>query len=142
VTEVERYVRAHTGAVGTLIETAFEDRLLPVPDALFQVLANLLSNSLQAMSGRGLVRVSSRAVSGALEIVVADDGPGMPPAYRETLFKPFFSTKPYGQGSGLGLPICRQIMQSLGGTLSLESVPGKGTTVTLTIPAAPPRTGS
>src|SRR5262249_37094777 len=139
VTEVEHYVRAHTGDGAITIATRFEDRLQLVPDALFQVLANLLSNSFQAMSGRGrgAVQITSRMTSGALEIVVADDGPGMPAAYREALFKPFFSTKPYGQGSGLGLPICRQSVHALGGALTLTSEPGEGTKVTVTIPASP-----
>ncbi|WP_434385620.1 ATP-binding protein [Melittangium boletus] len=92
---------------------------------LGQVLLNLLRNALDAVGEGGAVRVSTQVREGRVELVVADDGPGIPPELRSRIFEPFFTTKDVGQGSGLGLAICRQIIaENHGGTLELdESVP-------------------
>ncbi|ATB30760.1 sensor histidine kinase [Melittangium boletus] len=94
---------------------------------LGQVLLNLLRNALDAMGSEGgEVRVSTRVVAeGQVELVVADDGPGIPPVLRARIFEPFFTTKDVGRGSGLGLAICRQIIaENHQGSLELdESVP-------------------
>ena len=90
-----------------------------------QVLLNLLRNALDAVGPGGEVRVSTALRPGAAELVVADNGPGIPPELRSRIFEPFFTTKDVGQGSGLGLAICRQIVADHhGGSLVLdESVP-------------------
>jgi CheY-like chemotaxis protein len=68
---------------------------------------------------------------------VTDSGPGIPPALQHRVFEPFFTTKPQGVGSGLGLPLCRNIIEGLEGTIHLSSQPGHGTTVRVTLPVAP-----
>ena len=65
---------------------------------------------------------------------VTDNGPGIPPALQVRLFEPFFTTKLEGVGTGLGLPLCRGIIESHDGTISLRSAPGVGTTFRVELP--------
>jgi two-component system NtrC family sensor kinase len=70
---------------------------------------------------------------------VADTGPGVRPEIAKRIFEPFFTTKPEGQGTGLGLSICYQIAEEHGGTITLESEPGRGARFVLELPVAHPR---
>ncbi|RMF89339.1 MAG: PAS domain S-box protein [Nitrospinota bacterium] len=107
-------------------------------DQLQQVLFNLVLNAIQAMPHGGTVTVTVRTEQeGKREKVilsVQDTGPGIPPEHLPHIFEPFFTTKPAGTGTGLGLAISRQIVQAHGGTLTVTSTVGKGTTFTLTLP--------
>jgi CheY-like chemotaxis protein len=67
---------------------------------------------------------------------VADSGPGIPQDVQRRVFDPFFTTKPQGEGSGLGLPLCRNIVEGHGGAIRLVSEPGHGTTVSVVLPVA------
>jgi two-component system, NtrC family, sensor kinase len=99
--------------------------LAPVPRVrasagrLGQVILNLLVNAGQAPPASGVhrIRVSTRAEAGHVLIDVDDNGPGIPAALVSRIFEPFFSTKPGGQGSGLGLSIARGLVERFGGTL-------------------------
>jgi signal transduction histidine kinase len=71
----------------------------------------------------------------ALVIEMSDTGIGIEPEYLPKLWEPFFTTKPEGKGTGLGLPICRRTVEQHCGTIDIESLPGKGTTVRITLPA-------
>ena len=73
-------------------------------------------------------------------IEVTDTGCGIKPEHLDKIFEPFFTTKPVGKGTGLGLSVSYGIVQQHGGTLEVESVPGKGTTFTITLPCASRRT--
>jgi signal transduction histidine kinase len=99
---------------------------------LQQVLINILMNAFEAARPVGRVQLFARqAVRGTragVEIVVEDDGPGIPGPVQARIFEPFFSTKPPGEGTGLGLPICRDILKGLGGEISVRSEPGAGAT--------------
>ena len=90
------------------------------------VLRNLILNSAQAIDGRGEITLSTRALAGWTEILVVDNGPGIPPEQRDHAFEPFFTTK--HRGTGLGLPTARRIVEGHGGTLRLE-FPATGGTV-------------
>lgn len=113
----------------------------PVPVAmadeaqLQQVLLNLLLNAAEAMpkGGELTVRVVDRAEAGTVRIEVIDTGEGIPPENLSHVFTPFFSTK--AQGSGLGLAICNRIISDHGGQMEISSTVGKGTTVTIELPA-------
>lgn len=104
-----------------------------------QVLLNLLRNAQHALTQEnhgGTLSVRSvydRKTSKVL-IELADDGPGIPENLQERVFQPFFTTKPKGVGSGLGLTVCKRIMEQHRGTLSFESASGKGTTFRLELP--------
>jgi signal transduction histidine kinase len=105
----------------------------PVPsihghaDELVQVWTNLIHNAMHAMEGRGRLELGSRVQDGHVVVSVTDCGPGVPPELQSRIFEPFFSTKPRGEGTGLGLHICQQIIAKHGGAIQLDSVPGRTT---------------
>lgn len=97
-------------------------------------LANLVINSIQAFTASGEVTVLTRANAHSVYIEVRDNGPGIPPENADKIFRPFFSSKGYGKGTGLGLPIVKRIVEEHKGTVQLKSIPGKGTTFIITLP--------
>ena len=101
-------------------------------EMLEQILLNIISNSEQALQGNGKIVISVSAEPVEIRISIADDGPGIKPEDMPRIFDPFFSTKE--SGSGLGLAISRRLARQLGGSLSVESSPGKGTLVILSLP--------
>lgn len=105
------------------------------PYTLRQVLVNLVNNAVQATEN-GVVTIAARRTGKTLEIQVIDTGQGIPAECRDKIFEPFFTTKPPGKGTGLGLYVTRNILEKLGGTIDVESSMGKGTTFTISLPAA------
>ena len=107
---------------------------------LVQVVVNLLVNAAQAMPDRPTTenRITVRVARGGESalVEVGDNGSGILPELRSRIFEPFFTTKPVGVGTGLGLPVCRDIVGSLGGSLSLESELDRGTTFRIVLPIA------
>lgn len=101
---------------------------------LNQAVLNLIMNAAQAIAGTGSVTVSTHRDARAVRITVADTGSGIDPSLHERVFQPFFTTKPQGQGTGLGLSVVREIVEQHGGQVSLSSQAGRGTTVTLQLP--------
>jgi PAS domain S-box-containing protein len=123
------------------LELALADDLPPVlgdPGPLQQVLVNLLSNAEHAVREAGAsarrITVSTVRVEDAVRVQVQDRGPGIPAERLERIFHPFFTTKPRGEGTGLGLPIADAIAREHGGRLSVSSVPAEGTTFALELP--------
>ena len=103
-------------------------------DKILQVLINLLRNSLQATREGGHLRVGVRRAGDEALIEVTDDGIGIAKEHQERIFEPFFTTK--GEtGTGLGLGICRRIVEEHGGTITVDSEPEKGATFTVRLPA-------
>jgi len=125
------------------------------PLALQQVLSNLLLNARRVLRCRGgeIVIATATAGDGFTSITVADNGPGIPPQVADSLFEPFVSFpvadsggeagRADGQsGSGLGLAVCRRIIESAGGRISADSAPGGGAVFTIRLPAAQPATAA
>jgi two-component system NtrC family sensor kinase len=105
------------------------------PQSLYQVFLNLLVNSEQAIEGAGTVSVRTRLEGEWVHASVADTGHGIRPEHRANIFRPGFTTKSVGVGSGLGLSICRQIVVDRhGGRIEFESEPGVGTTFHVWLP--------
>jgi signal transduction histidine kinase len=104
------------------------------PDLMSQVLLGLLANATEAVSAGGEVTLQARAVDGAVEIDVADSGPGVPAELRERIFEPFFTTRT--RGTGLGLAIARQIVEAHVGKIEVGERTGGGALFTVRLPAA------
>jgi two-component system NtrC family sensor kinase len=99
-----------------------------------QALVNILINACDAMLQGGTLRVRSQAAGGRVEIVIEDTGIGISPENMKKVMDPFFTTKE--KGTGLGLSVVYGIVERHGGTLRLDSAPGRGTTVTISLPEA------
>ena len=97
---------------------------------------NLLMNSAQAMQGRGRIDVTSQLNDVAVELRIADRGPGIPDEVRQRLFEPFFTTK--HRGTGLGLATTRRIFEAHGGKIDLRCPPEGGTVAVITLPSTTP----
>ncbi|MBN1531992.1 MAG: PAS domain S-box protein [Spirochaetes bacterium] len=94
-------------------------------DALNQLWINLLNNSLHALEYRGTVDITIEEREGWVAVSIGDTGPGIPAPVRQRIFEPFFTTKPPGEGMGLGLNICRNIVERHGGRIEFDSTPGR-----------------
>jgi two-component system, OmpR family, sensor kinase len=101
-------------------------------DRVLQVVSNLLDNAFAWTPDGGRVALELAAENGKIAVSVSDSGPGIGPAERERIFRPFWSRA--GDGTGLGLPIARQLAHALGGELALESEVGKGSRFELRLP--------
>ncbi len=104
---------------------------------LQQVFLNLTLNACEAMPNGGTLMVRSDASNGRVRVTVTDTGCGIRREDLDKIFEPFFTSKPVGKGTGLGLSVSYGILQQHGGTLEVESEPGKGTTFVVTLPQVP-----
>lgn len=111
--------------------------LFAVEGQIKQVLMNLIDNALDAMEGRGRLLLRLRFLDGRAVAEVEDEGPGIPPDVLEHVFDPFFTTKDPGKGTGLGLAISYGAIADHGGSLRVQSEPGR-TCFTLELPLSPP----
>lgn len=140
--------RGHTS--GVQVTLSLTEDLPPIwgdPDQLQQVVLNLSVNALQAVGVAGRVSMETRLQPNgdrigqeAVELVVADTGPGIRPEDLPHLFEPFFTTKSAMGGSGLGLAISREIVRNHHGDIRVESLPGHGTRFIVALPISRPRT--
>jgi PAS domain S-box-containing protein len=101
-----------------------------------QVLLIVLTNALDAMHDAGTLRCGAAVTDAGVTLTISDSGPGLSPEALSKIFTPFFTTKADQGGTGLGLSIARRIVEDHGGSISIESQPGRGTTVGVTFPAA------
>jgi signal transduction histidine kinase len=100
-----------------------------------RALANIVENALHAMPGSGTLTLTSSTQDGFVSIRISDTGVGMDREALDRVFEPYFSTKT--TGTGLGLPIARRNIELNGGSIDVQSERGRGTTVTVILPAAP-----
>jgi len=111
-------------------------------DRLLLVFTNIMLNAFDAMSGENngtaRLRIASRCDANSVVLTFEDNGPGMDQELIHNAFEPFFTTKSPGQGTGLGLWICYQIIENHEGTIHIDSERGVGTTVTITLPRSRP----
>jgi PAS domain S-box-containing protein len=103
------------------------------PDELNQVWTNLIHNALQAMDNKGTLTIEIQQQDNQAKISITDSGKGIPPEIQAKIFQPFFTTKPAGEGSGLGLDIVKKIIDKHQGQINVASIPGQ-TTFTILLP--------
>jgi signal transduction histidine kinase len=108
------------------------------PGQVTQLLMNLTVNARDAMPDGGRLTIKATEVDGGVELVVEDTGYGMSDETQAKAFDPFFTTKPPGSGTGLGLATVYGIVSQAGGTVTLDSAPGRGTKVTVGLPCREP----
>jgi two-component system, NtrC family, sensor kinase len=99
-----------------------------------QIFINLLSNAVQAMEGKGELKISTERNNGNVLAKIIDTGPGIPEEYLSKIYDPFFTTKEQGKGTGLGLNIVHQLVVKYGGKIDVSSLKGEGTTFSLSFP--------
>ena len=110
-------------------------QVLGVPSLLEQVFINLLLNAMNAMPNGGTVDVFAEQAAGEVLLRVTDTGEGISQEDLDKIFDPFFTRAPLGKGTGLGLSICHSIVDQHGGSISVESQSGKGSTFTVKLPS-------
>jgi PAS domain S-box-containing protein len=126
---------------GVRVESNYGTMLPPLHvhadrDQMSQVFLNLFINALHAMPNGGTLYISLEQVNGQVRTVIADTGHGIPKEDLPRIFHPFFTTKEAGKGTGLGLTVVHGIVQEHGGSIAVDSESGRGTTFTITLPAA------
>ena len=109
-----------------------------LPGQLNQVFMNLLVNAAQAIEGKGLIRITTRAEGDHVRLVFKDSGSGIRPENLDKVFEPGFTTKVAGDGTGLGLAICYKIIHAHHGDINVDSKLGDGATFTITLPVRAP----
>lgn len=118
------------------VHTEYSQKLPLIPDYRLKLLfTNLIKNAYEAIDSRGgKITISTGIEDGFIKIKVSDTGRGVPSEIKDRIFEPFFTTKSIGEGMGLGLAICYEIVQRYGGNISLESKISEGTSFIICIP--------
>jgi len=133
---VDMFGRARRGQCEVLLSLAGDlPQLEGSPAVLSHVVLHLLENGLDAMGGAGSLVVRAFRTGGAVRLEVQDTGPGIPGDVCGRLFEPYFSTKPVGKGTGLGLYVCRELVREMGGGIGFDTGPS-GTTFHVELPGA------
>jgi signal transduction histidine kinase len=119
-----------------IVDSTSNETLFKVDtDKISRVFINIIKNAVDAMPESGTLEVKSKQKENEVEIIFADTGIGMSDEVLAKLFTPLFTTK--SQGMGFGLSICKRIVEAHGGKITVESVIGRGTTFTVTLPVDP-----
>ncbi|MBI4635653.1 MAG: hypothetical protein HY727_04830 [Candidatus Rokubacteria bacterium] len=137
--ELAALVEPEAVKAGVTVRVALPDGLPAIVadrDHVKQVLLNLVLNALQAMEGGGTLALGAEAARERLVVTVADTGPGIPAEALPRVFDPYFTSKP--GGLGLGLTIARRIVEAHGGSIEVESRPGRGSRFSVSLPVARP----
>jgi signal transduction histidine kinase len=131
--------RAKDRAFNTRYETEFHqslEKINVVPQEIGRVILNLLNNAFQAVAGvdNPKVIISTKKQENSVEIKIVDNGPGIPESIRDKIFQPFFTTRPAGQGTGLGLSLSYDIVKAHGGVIHFENKQEGGTEFVVSLP--------
>jgi signal transduction histidine kinase len=139
-------LRAKDKSFNALLETDFDKaigKINLIPQDIGRVILNLVTNAFYAVNERKkqqeegyepVVTISTSRISDHIEIKVKDNGMGIPKKVLDKIFQPFFTTKPTGQGTGLGLSLSYDIVKAHGGELKVETKTNEGTTFTFVLP--------
>jgi len=110
------------------------DRVSASPEQLRQAFINVLTNAVQAMPGRGILRLATIVDNNMVTITIQDTGHGIPSQHLSKVFDPFFTMKGQGEGSGLGLTVARRIIRKFGGDIRIENLDRGGVCCTISLP--------
>lgn len=117
------------------VKKSLNENIPHIPDYGLQlVFNNLVKNACDAMKKGGVLTITTGVKDNTMEITFSDTGEGIPPELKNQVFEPFFTTKKMGEGTGIGLTVCSEIIQRYNGNISVESTPGKGSTFTVSLP--------
>lgn len=122
---------------GVTVQLAFDDHCPAAQadaDQMSQVMINLIMNALHAMEDGGTLRVGLEPEQGGIKLTVGDTGHGIPKDALPKIFEPFYTTKEFGKGTGLGLTVVKGIIEEHQGTITVESEEGRGTRFTILLP--------
>ena len=133
---LRRLVPAHVEIDAQLAAPSVAVRIDPIE--LDQIVLNLVVNAVDAMPDGGRLAISTAPIGDRVRLTVRDTGLGMDEATRSHIFEPFFTTKPIGQGTGLGLSTVFGITQRAGGTITVETAPGRGTSFAIDLTVVEP----
>jgi two-component system, NtrC family, sensor kinase len=145
IPEVIQMIAKRASVNGITVEQEVDENTAPItgdPAQLQQVMINLFNNAMDAIleyrgtSGGALRVVTAMPEDGFVEITVSDNGCGIRPENLSKVFSPFFTTKPVGEGTGLGLSVCYGVIEGMGGTMAVKSDPGAGTVFAIRLPVA------
>jgi two-component system NtrC family sensor kinase len=137
---------AKNNAFNATVETVFDDsigKIDIIPQAMQRVFVNLFNNAFFAVNEKNnapgenykpLVAITTKRAGDKVLITISDNGTGIPPKILDKIFQPFFTTKPTGEGTGLGLSLSYDIVKAHGGDIKAESVAGESTTFSITLP--------
>ncbi|HMQ58899.1 MAG TPA: ATP-binding protein [Rhizobiaceae bacterium] len=126
-----------TGQIVVHIDLAQKLRIIASDSDMRMIFINLIQNAIHAMPQGGELRVSGQTLGGFAVLRVADTGIGIPNEHLDKIFLPFWTRRADGStGRGLGLSICKAIVERYGGAISVDSIPGKGSEFTVALPAA------
>jgi signal transduction histidine kinase len=144
--DIVRLVTGSINLVGNQLKINDIDLEKDIPDEpvyingnrskLEQILVSIFTNAIQAMKNNGILTISlvTDSEDNTVSIHISDTGPGIREEDMKNIFEPFFTTKPVGEGTGLGLSVCRSLVQEHMGKIEVESHPGEGTMFTITLP--------
>jgi PAS domain S-box-containing protein len=146
IDDVLHLIRQHAKPERIQLHSDYDRRIGPLlldEKKIKQVLINLIMNAVHAIVGDGriTVRTGSDSGKGMATISIADTGCGIDPHNLARIFDPFFTTKPTGQGTGLGLSVSYGIVKNHGGDITVQSLPGRGSTFTVHLPIPAPAEG-
>lgn len=114
----------------------YDERIMCFEDQLNQVWTNLIHNALQAMKNNGKITISIDKIDEFVKVSISDNGPGIPKEIQSKIFDAFFTTKPAGEGTGIGLDIAKKIIAKHNGKIDFDSSPEKGTTFNVYLPVS------
>lgn len=117
--------------------TARDNNILGQPSELSQVFINLFMNAIHACESNGILSISTKQTDSTVLIIINDNGKGIEKENISKVFDPFYTSKPVGEGTGLGLPVSHGIIEKHNGNIELKSEVNVGTTFIITLPLAP-----
>jgi two-component system NtrC family sensor kinase len=141
IDQVIDFLENHARTNNIEIQTDFQENIPVIANdqsQLQQVFLNLITNAIDAINKNGCIEIATRQKGSTIEVMIKDDGPGIPKEQQNRIFDPFYTTKTNGKGTGLGLSVSHSIIEKMGGSITFESNETKGTTFYVNLPVIIP----